>query len=81
MSSSFAMITSAYFVSSLMTSGAFFPYFQSFFLKFRSMETVAPAFLAAFMASRAQSAQLWLTAGVMPVTWNQEAPSMIALKS
>jgi len=62
-------------------SGAVLPYFQSFLRKFRSMETVAPAFLAACMAARAASAASWLTAGVMPVTWNHSASFMMEAKS
>ena len=47
----------------------------------RSIETVAPAALAAFIAARAQSAAPWLIAGVIPVVWNHVAPSRIAAKS
>ena len=45
------------------------------------METVAPAFFAAFIAARAQSAAPWLIAGVIPVVWNHVAPLRIASKS
>jgi hypothetical protein len=37
--------------------------------------------LAACMATSAQSAALWLRAGVMPVTWNHPASAMIAFQS
>ena len=38
-------------------------------------ETFTPISLATLMASRQASAAPWLSAGVMPVQWNQSAPS------
>ncbi len=49
--------------------------------KFRSTDTFTPCFLAAISAFSVSCAALSDTAGVMPVKWNQSAPSKMASKS
>ncbi len=79
-SSSLPMQTSTYFISPVITFCAF-SLDHSFLRKLRSTETVTPCFLAAFNACSVSLAALSLTAGVIPVKWNQSAPSKIASKS
>ena len=51
-----------------MISGALLPYLHRFFLKFKSQDTVSPAFRALPTASMESSAADSEIAGVMPVT-------------
>ena len=79
-SASFAMHTSTNGTSFAIVSPAC-SRVQSFLRKLRSQETVMPFALAALQASRQAAGMSPPRAGVMPVKWNQPAPSRILSQS
>ena len=78
-SSSLPIHTSTYCIRLVITFWAFSED-HSFLRKFKSTETVTPWALAAFKAASVSSIAASLTAGVIPVKWNQSASAKISSK-